>query len=331
MKQDETAETTAIAPEERPGVWRRIWSMYYDGFRNMTIGRWLWAIILVKLAILFLVFKLFFFPDILQRDYDTDAERADIDALYELKSRLADLLADPSTDPKDVLNTYARVKTLDVNLANAAARYGDNTEFAAVGYEEVRNSLKDGEVLLDFADFKPKSKPRQYVCYEIRRDSKYPEVHFVCDGARLDSLLALERGRWGNLYTGEAGVDMASIVGEPLSRIIKDAETVYYVPSGVFHKLALEAIPRRFRLGVHLRRPDVWRRHKTACALGAGGGGHLRDVGRRGRHASPHGRQGNERIVHAVGRGSTGYRTSLDPRFPLHASRPESSGLAPGV
>lgn len=77
MKQDETAETTAIALEERPGVWRRIWSMYYDGFRNMTVGRWLWAIILVKLAILFLVFKLFFFPDILQRDYDTDAERAD--------------------------------------------------------------------------------------------------------------------------------------------------------------------------------------------------------------------------------------------------------------
>lgn len=66
-----------MAPEERPGVWRSIWSMYYDGFRNMTVGRWLWAIILVKLAILFLVFKLFFFPDILQRDYDTDAERAD--------------------------------------------------------------------------------------------------------------------------------------------------------------------------------------------------------------------------------------------------------------
>lgn len=177
------------------------------------------------------------------RENGTDAERADITALYELKSKLADLLADPTCDPKDVLNTYARVKTLDVNLANAAARYGDNTEFAAVGYEEVRNSLKDGEVLLDFADFKPKSKPRQYVCYEIRRDRKYPEVHFVCDGARLDSLLALERGRWGNLYTGEAGEDMASIVGEPLSRIIKDAETVYYVPSGVFHKLAVEAIP----------------------------------------------------------------------------------------
>lgn len=42
----------------------------------MTVGRWLWAVILVKLFILFFVFKLFFFPDTLSRDYSTDAERA---------------------------------------------------------------------------------------------------------------------------------------------------------------------------------------------------------------------------------------------------------------
>lgn len=42
----------------------------------MTVGRRLWALILVKLAILFLVFRLFFFPDILQEGYDNDADRA---------------------------------------------------------------------------------------------------------------------------------------------------------------------------------------------------------------------------------------------------------------
>lgn len=42
----------------------------------MTTGRWLWLLIIVKLAIIFLVFKLFFFPDILKRDYDDDASRA---------------------------------------------------------------------------------------------------------------------------------------------------------------------------------------------------------------------------------------------------------------
>lgn len=55
----------------------RVWNFYIEGFRSMTIGRKLWAIIIVKLVVLFLVLKLFFFPDILQERYDSDAERAD--------------------------------------------------------------------------------------------------------------------------------------------------------------------------------------------------------------------------------------------------------------
>lgn len=42
---------------------RRIWDLYYDGFRTMTLGRTLWAVILVKLFIIFVVLKLFFFPN----------------------------------------------------------------------------------------------------------------------------------------------------------------------------------------------------------------------------------------------------------------------------
>lgn len=65
-------------PINRPkdNLFVRIWRFYYDGFRNMTIGRYLWIIILAKLAIMFLVFKLFFFPNILSRDYNTDEERS---------------------------------------------------------------------------------------------------------------------------------------------------------------------------------------------------------------------------------------------------------------
>ena len=55
----------------------RILLFYIEVFRSMTIGRKLWALIIIKLAFIFLIMKLFFFPDILSRDYDTDAERAD--------------------------------------------------------------------------------------------------------------------------------------------------------------------------------------------------------------------------------------------------------------
>ena len=55
---------------------RKVIRFYVEGFREMTVGRTLWAIILIKLFILFAVLKVFFFPDLLRRDYDNDADRA---------------------------------------------------------------------------------------------------------------------------------------------------------------------------------------------------------------------------------------------------------------
>lgn len=63
-------------PIEKVNPVVRVWHFYRDGFRVMTVGRYLWALILIKLFILFFVFKLFFFPDLLKRDYDNDRDRA---------------------------------------------------------------------------------------------------------------------------------------------------------------------------------------------------------------------------------------------------------------
>lgn len=55
----------------------KIIRFYIDGFKSMTIGKKLWAIIIVKLIVLFLVLRLFFFPNILSERYSTDAQRSD--------------------------------------------------------------------------------------------------------------------------------------------------------------------------------------------------------------------------------------------------------------
>lgn len=44
----------------------RIYDLYADGFRHMTVGKTLWVVIIVKLVIIFLVLKLFFFPDFIK-------------------------------------------------------------------------------------------------------------------------------------------------------------------------------------------------------------------------------------------------------------------------
>ena len=53
--------------EVKHGLLSRIFHLYYDGFRTMTLGKTLWAVILIKLAIIFLVLKLFFFPNYIKK------------------------------------------------------------------------------------------------------------------------------------------------------------------------------------------------------------------------------------------------------------------------
>jgi flagellar basal body-associated protein FliL len=55
---------------------KRIFRFYYEGFKSMTIGKTLWIIILIKLFVMFAVLKIFFFPNILKRNFKTDEERS---------------------------------------------------------------------------------------------------------------------------------------------------------------------------------------------------------------------------------------------------------------
>ena len=56
----------------------------YDGFRNMTLGRTLWTVILIKLVVIFAVLKVFFFPDYL-KEHSEKGHEADYVATQILK------------------------------------------------------------------------------------------------------------------------------------------------------------------------------------------------------------------------------------------------------
>lgn len=59
-------------------LFKKIWQFYYEGFRNMpSWGKKAWIIILVKLFIMFFVLKLFFFPNFLNSNFDTQKEKSE--------------------------------------------------------------------------------------------------------------------------------------------------------------------------------------------------------------------------------------------------------------
>ncbi|MFQ7113844.1 DUF4492 domain-containing protein [Hallella bergensis] len=45
-----------------------VYHLYVDGFRNMTLGKTLWTVILIKLFIIFAILKLFFFPNFIHEN-----------------------------------------------------------------------------------------------------------------------------------------------------------------------------------------------------------------------------------------------------------------------
>lgn len=58
-------------------ILKSIYQFYYEGFSNMTVGKKLWIIIFIKLIIFFVVLKIFFFPNFLKTNFNTDKERSD--------------------------------------------------------------------------------------------------------------------------------------------------------------------------------------------------------------------------------------------------------------
>jgi len=60
---------------------------YYNGFKSMTVGRTLWKIIIIKLAVMFLVLKLFFFQGFLDSKFESDSQKSDyvIDQITNIK------------------------------------------------------------------------------------------------------------------------------------------------------------------------------------------------------------------------------------------------------
>jgi hypothetical protein len=54
---------------------KRAFLFYYNGFRSITWGRSLWAVFFNKLFVMFMILKLFFFPNVLNRNFETDEER----------------------------------------------------------------------------------------------------------------------------------------------------------------------------------------------------------------------------------------------------------------
>lgn len=57
-------------------VLKKIFLLYYEGFKEMRLGKTLWGIIAIKFLLFFFFMKVFFFPNLLKENFSNDTQRA---------------------------------------------------------------------------------------------------------------------------------------------------------------------------------------------------------------------------------------------------------------
>ena len=133
-------------------------------------------------------------------------------------------------------------RELEQQLSHKCQSYNEYETYLDINYEKVRNSLADHEVVVDFSDYQMEDSVRQYAAYIYDKDKSHPLLVKCFDQQQLDSLL--DGMQNFTLYNYEQLQDRASkLIWNPIEASIAKGSTVYYIPSGVMHGIALEALP----------------------------------------------------------------------------------------
>lgn len=177
----------------------------------------------------------------LLRESGTQEDLAQYNKMILLQSQLTKIEHTTGRNTESAEELYTQIDQIDKQLANKCSSYGNYTQFLDTQYEDIRKSLKDREVAVDFADFKLDS-THCYAAYILRKEWEYPLLVPLFRQNQLDSLYSTVNNLGDRLYQFPYSEALLKLCWEPLSSYIHPGETVYYVPAGSFHQLSLESV-----------------------------------------------------------------------------------------
>ena len=176
------------------------------------------------------------------RNEGTQEDLSRYRTLLALNNRLLALKGNYEYNKFEIDSLIVEQRNLEKRLSNTCQSYSDYDTYLDIDYKKVRDRLKENEVLLDFSDYLQDDSIRQYVAYIYDKKSEYPLLKKCFEHRQLDSLL--DGAQSFTLYNYELLRDEATqLLWYPIKECIPEKSTVYYIPSGAIHGIALEALP----------------------------------------------------------------------------------------
>ena len=178
--------------------------------------------------------------DILQKK-GTQNDLNDYATIATLQAQINELSRNYTENRTRISELSTEKLALDRALTERCKAYDDYTSFLSVRYADIKRALSPDEVVVDFTDFVLASGEHVHAAYVIRKAEEHPLLLRLFNAEQIDSLLAGFPPAY--LYSNSVAKQALDILWQPLRPYIEEGNTVYYVPSGRMHQIALESIP----------------------------------------------------------------------------------------
>lgn len=157
-----------------------------------------------------------------------------------LQRQLKESMNDYDKNKERIEALHERISKQNQRLTPIISKLG-YTSFLSQSYQDIKQSLKEDEVLLDFTDYISDEEVQQFACFAVNKNQKYPKLvkSFTEEGVKL-----LMKGKPTDfLYKEPYASKAINMIWKPLAKEVRGKKTIYYVPSGILHRIALESLP----------------------------------------------------------------------------------------
>ena len=141
---------------------------------------------------------------------------------------------------EQIIKATKSLYSIERKLAVIAQKYG-YLDFLSLKYDDIRQNLREKEYIVDCSDFYTEDGVHQYVAYIFNKDDECPHLIKVFTKEEWKSITMGKPSY--EIYKKPLSDDVIDLIWKPICGLIPEGSTVYFVPSGVLHQVALESLP----------------------------------------------------------------------------------------
>lgn len=170
----------------------------------------------------------------------TEDDRRDFETIAAMRAQISEWERNEKEHVDSILYLTSKSDRLEAQLASRFRGFGDMTTFMNWDYQKVKEKVPDSDVLIDFTDFVKRNGEHVYAAYVINKEQDYPLLMRLFAESTIDSMQIVYPDMY---YESPYAEELYRLLWEPFQDVVKEGSTVYYVPSQLLFRIALESLP----------------------------------------------------------------------------------------